>query len=295
MPGIIYHFAGGDAFFTGAALILAGAVLRLFARNRVPLVMARLGVAIGAALAALSSTPLPLWLYVLWAIPILWLILDGRTNEAPRWRRHGVPIFAALIAVAAAGVELPWHFTPAIDGPLPIRVTWPSRVIVIGDSISVGMRKDITPWPLIVAKERGMNIVDLSKAGLKMPGALEQAKKLTATQLTHVVVILEIGGNDMLGKTQGRRFFENLDILLGQVSGPTTTVILLELPLPPFYNRYGKAQRTLAAKHNAVLIPKRRFAAILAHPGATIDGLHLSQTGHDLFAEVILDVVRAPR
>ncbi|MFH1732262.1 MAG: GDSL-type esterase/lipase family protein [Planctomycetota bacterium] len=289
MPGIIYHFAGGDAFFTGAALILAGAVLRLFARSRALAIMARLGAAIGAVFIALSSTPLPSWLYVLWAIPVLWLILDGRTNEAPRWRRQGLPIFAALIAVAAAGVELPWHFTPAIDGPRP------SRVIVIGDSISVGMRKDITPWPLIVAKERGMNIVDLSRAGEKIPGALERARTLSHQQLEHAVVILEIGGNDMLGKTQGRRFFENLDALLGQVSGPTTTVILLELPLPPFYNRYGKAQRALAAKHNAVLIPKRRFAAILAHPGATIDGLHLSQTGHDLFAEVILDVVRAPR
>lgn len=246
-------------------------------------------VSIGGVFAALSSTPLPLWFYVLWAIPVLWLIFDWRTGAAPQWRRYGLPILVALIAVAAAGVELPWHFTPAIEGPRP------SRIIVIGDSISVGMRKDITPWPTILAERHGANVVDLSKAGLKMPGALEQAKKLTAPQLADAVVILEIGGNDMLGKTQGRRFFENLDVLLGQVSGPTTTVILLELPLPPFYNRYGQAQRTLAAKHNAVLIPKRRFAAILAHPGATIDGLHLSQTGHDLFAEVILEVVRAPR
>jgi len=78
---------------------------------------------------------------------------------------------------------------------------------------------------------------------------------------------------------------------LRHVSGWTTTVVLLELPLPPLHNRYGRAQRTLAHKHDALLIPKRRFGRILAHPGATLDGLHLTQTGHELFAKMIWEIL----
>ena len=59
---------------------------------------------------------------------------------------------------------------------------------------------------------------------------------------------------------------------------------MVELPLPPFYNRYGMVQRALAKKYSVTLIPKRFMADVMSTPGATVDGLHFSNVGHILFA-----------
>jgi lysophospholipase L1-like esterase len=43
----------------------------------------------------------------------------------------------------------------------------------------------------------------------------------------------------------------------------------------------------LAKEHGVILIPKRFLARVLGMPGATTDGLHLSNTGHVLLAETV--------
>jgi acyl-CoA thioesterase-1 len=72
---------------------------------------------------------------------------------------------------------------------------------------------------------------------------------------------------------------------------PERLVVMLELPLVPFSVGYGRAQRRLAAEHGVFLIPKRIFAAVLAAPGATADGLHLSESGTRLMDERLLPIL----
>jgi acyl-CoA thioesterase-1 len=89
-------------------------------------------------------------------------------------------------------------------------------------------------------------------------------------------VILEIEGNDLLGGTSIPKFREDLEKMLTLVCGPHRRVVMIELPLPPFYNRYGMVQRALANSHGVTLIPKRYLAQVITTPGATVDGLHPS-------------------
>jgi hypothetical protein len=69
---------------------------------------------------------------------------------------------------------------------------------------------------------------------------------------------------------------------------------MVELPLPPFYNRYGMVQRALAKKYSVTLIPKRFMADVMSTPGATVDGLHFSNTGHILFARALYGMLTHP-
>ena len=101
------------------------------------------------------------------------------------------------------------------------------------------------------------------------------------------LVLLEIGGNDLLGTTTVTDFEDLLDRLLVEVCRPGRVVVMLELPLPPFCNDYGRAQRRLAAAHGVTLIPKRWLVDVLTANGATVDGIHLSQEGHELMAEKV--------
>jgi lysophospholipase L1-like esterase len=48
----------------------------------------------------------------------------------------------------------------------------------------------------------------------------------------------------------------------------------------------------LAAKYNVVLIPKTYMARVLGKPGATVDGLHLSPSGHEAMARSIYQLLK---
>ncbi len=82
-------------------------------------------------------------------------------------------------------------------------------------------------------------------------------------------------------------FAGHLAALLAAVVRPDRTVVMLELPLIPLSAGYGRAQRDLAAQHGVFLIPKRYFAAVLSAPGASLDGLHLSEAGTHLMADTL--------
>ena len=66
---------------------------------------------------------------------------------------------------------------------------------------------------------------------------------------------------------------------------------MLELPLPPLYNRFGAVQRRLARRFGVVLVPKRYFANVLAGDESTLDGLHLSHIGHAKMSRMIWSTV----
>ena len=68
---------------------------------------------------------------------------------------------------------------------------------------------------------------------------------------------------------------------------------MFELPLPPFCNEFGRAQRNVAAKHNVILIPKRVFLSVIAGSDSTLDSIHLSQSGHQFMADCVWKLVRS--
>ena len=106
------------------------------------------------------------------------------------------------------------------------------------------------------------------------------------------VVFLEIGGNETLGPTTLRQFEKDLDQPLAEVSSPGRQVMILELPLPPFYNGFGLAQRRLARKHNVLPVPRRSFLSVLAAEESTLDTIHLSGEGQRPMAACVWQLVR---
>jgi acyl-CoA thioesterase I len=204
------------------------------------------------------------------------------------------------------------------------------RLVVIGDSLSA---EDFTeggdPWPTLLAREHGIQIVNLAFSGATARSA---EKRLPRDEVAGAIVLVEIGGNDVLGSTSPAEFERDLDRLLikvcqqeqsgeergdvirsnsltrpplpplakggsndGELRAGPRLVVMLELPLPPLYNRFGEIQRRLARRHGVVLIPKRYFASVLIGEQATLDGLHLSQSGHQKMAEMIWGLFAKPR
>jgi acyl-CoA thioesterase-1 len=281
MNWLVYHIASGHAFFSGVALILVAAVASI----RSTPITKRLAVfafLIGAIAVAISSTAIPYWYYgIAIVITIAWLISTYLENWR-RWTRISVIVAWAI----AAAMELPYHITPSL-------VPASSRsMTVIGDSVTAGMGASDKSerWPTLLAKERNLNIQDISHPGETAASALKRAK---SQQIISPVVVLEIGGNDLLGDTTSAQFSQDLDALLAYVRAPGRQVIMFELPLPPFQNEYGHIQRTLARKYDVALVPKRVFLSILAANDSTVDTIHLTQAGHHRMAATVWNLVRS--
>lgn len=155
---------------------------------------------------------------------------------------------------------------------------------VIGDSISAGLGGRTEPWPVILARIAGLAVTNLAVPGDTTAGALAQAKPIPPSDAS---VLIEIGGNDRLGDTGARRFERDLKALLDAVCRPGRVVAMFELPLPPLANAFGRVQPREADAHGVILIPKRVLAGVLGAPGATLDGLHLSQAGRIRMASLL--------
>jgi hypothetical protein len=92
--------------------------------------------------------------------------------------------------------------------------------------------------------------------------------------------------------TASHTFFVQLDELLGKVKSKNNQIAMFELPLLPFWNFFGSDQRILAKKYNVTLIPKNYLVKVFASKGDTIDGLHLSQKGHNELAKSVYNLLK---
>ena len=157
-------------------------------------------------------------------------------------------------------------------------------VFVVGDSISAGIDSKERTWPEVLGDRSNLKVTNLAQAGASVSAALKQAERIGKT---NAVVFVEIGGNDLLGGTDIHTFHKQLEQLLGRVCARGNRVIMFELPLFPFRNSFGAEQRSLARKYDVTLLPKWYLTRVFAMEDGTLDGLHLSQAGHDALAREI--------
>jgi acyl-CoA thioesterase I len=282
---LVYHVVSGQAFFSGIALIAIGVLSTLRPANRRLVSWGKVAARLGLFLIAVSSTPLPGWFYLIaGTILIAWIVVErssrNRLQPVKPWLRLSV----LAVWLIGAAMEFPYHLVPALSplGNPP--------VYVVGDSVSAGMGGEAETWPKILARSHGVEVHDLSLAGANVAEAIRlQAGRVTGS---NSLVLAEIGGNDVLGETTPEEFARGLDVLLGRLREKGRTVVMLELPLPPFYHRYGAAQRRMARRHGVLLVPKRVLLGVLLSGGATLDTIHLSGSGHSVMARKLWEVIR---
>lgn len=283
MNWLIYHFVSGGAFFTGSSLMCLGAVLGMldksWCRRCAPLACVT-----GLVLVVASATPLSNLFYaILGVITLVWLFFTGTKGRSQSVRcQRLLSILLTVICIVGVIVELPHHLMPTIE---PAKS---DLVVVFGDSVTAGIGEESETWPQILTREKRVAIQDHSRPGATVASVLKQAR---FTSVPDGIVILEIGGNDVLGSTPLAQFHRDLNALLEQLASPSRQIIMFELPLPPLSNSFGRVQRQLARQYNVKLIPKRVFARVLTAENATLDSIHLSQEGHQQMADAVWEVV----
>lgn len=280
MSSVALHFASGAGFFSGGAALMIGAAVIISGKRSILRTAGRMLMLLGIFAIGVSATPLPLWVYVLWILSLCAWLGGHLPRRATRSKSE---IFAIAGLGCSTLAALVWELSYQIP-PAPISGKW-NRLVVVGDSLSAAEFTDGgDPWPTLLARQHQVHVDNLAFNGA-MAGSAE--RKLQSEDLAGALVVLEIGGNDLFGATPADKFAADLERLLQKVCRRDNSVLMLELPLPPLYNRYGEIQRHLARKYAVPLVPKRFFAGVLAGSQSTVDGLHLGPAGHRKMAGMV--------
>jgi len=293
---ILQHLLSGDAFFSGIGILLLAAVWRNGRWWGHPGFVTIL-VFVGAVLVVFSATPLPIPANLcLIFITVAWLSLTAtaRRRSDPRFEEpfdgprrspfHAVLTFLFVGSwMLAALYEAAWRHLPLQE------FSTISPLIIIADSVTAGVdENEAITWPNLLARDHGLQIVDLSRMGDTLSSAIQRVQ---GTALPEGLVVIELGGNDVLGTTTVEEFDQQLELLLQLVTRPARDILMFELPLPPLGNRFGQIQRRLASKYHVQLIPKCVLAELLLSPETTLDSIHLTQTGHERLAQAMWKIL----
>ena len=282
----MFHFPGGDGYLCGLLLFCLAQVGLIFNRHdrwRRSLTIAS---RIGLIWAFILPSPTPRWLLVLFAVSLLWLCLEDwrsksvsdpaiRSPPLQRVRRLSWLVIGCAFAILLC--ELPYRFSPSVD-------ISSHSLCIVADSVTAGLNDGEDTWPQRLARSSHWQITDASQPGATLKSARQQVELLDTEPS---VLLLEIGGNDMLEGLPVAQFGHNLEQLLIAAHQPGRTVLMFELPLPPLAFRYGETQRRLASKYGVALLPKRLLIGVLTSSGATVDGIHLAPNGHELMATLV--------
>lgn len=269
----LYHFVSGQACWSGFGLLLVAWLLSWQSRSRFVARSRSWCLVLGITAIVLSATPLPIVLALVCCVLLgVWLWCDRSPVSETSASSLKIARLRWLILLSwcvCVAFEWPHHISPRFNREAARE--W----AVIGDSLSAEFGEG-TPWPAHLARHERLSIHNLAVAGATARSAMQQLEELKAG----CFVLVEIGGNDLLGSTSASQFESDLDQLLSALKNRKHDIVMFELPLPPWGYQYGVAQRRLARRHEFALIPKRILADVLTTPGATNDGLHLSQLGH---------------
>jgi acyl-CoA thioesterase I len=215
---------------------------------------------------------------------LIWFVASNIRTPSPTVSRvrlaAGIILFCSLLALSV--LELSHRRMPLITGQRN------DHLVVIGDSISSGIDLRSPSWPAVLQQTTGVTVKNLAKPGATVADARVMAANITSEER---LVLLEIGGNDLLSGTPSDQFERNLDLLLTKLTQPGRTIVMFELPLLPHRIAYGQIQRRLTSKYGVWLIPKRYFAQAIEGADATSDGLHLSSIGSQRMAALVAKIL----
>ncbi|GIK24918.1 MAG: arylesterase [Betaproteobacteria bacterium] len=170
-------------------------------------------------------------------------------------------------------------------------------VLALGDSITAGY--GLAPeqaWPALLAEKTGWKIVNGGISGDKTNDALARLPALLDEHAPKLVLVT-LGGNDMLRKLPEEQTRANLARILELVRGRNAQPVLLATPKPSiagvvFQNLSPPPFYAEIAQERKVPLIADAIAEVLSDPGLKLDQLHPNAEGHQALAGKAFDALR---
>lgn len=194
--------------------------------------------------------------------------------------RAFLALLVLLLAVACGGTKK--------ETALPAG----SKVLALGDSLTAphGVKPG-EDWPTLLAQKTGWVVINAGISGDTSAGALARLPALLDEHQPQLVLV-SLGGNDMLRKVPSAQTVANLGSMLDLVKARGAKAVLLATPKPSIagavFNSLSAADfYAEVAKDRKVPLIQDALPEVLSDTALKSDQLHPNAAGHALLAEKI--------
>jgi acyl-CoA thioesterase-1 len=194
--------------------------------------------------------------------------------------RGVLALIVLLLAVACGGTKK--------ETALPAG----SKVLALGDSLTAphGVKPG-EDWPTLLARKTGWIVINAGVSGDTSAGALGRLPGLLDEHQPQLVLV-SLGGNDMLRKVPQAQTVANLGSMLDLVKARSARTVLLATPKPSLagavFNNLSPADFYAdIAKDKKVPLIKDALSEVLSDTALKGDQLHPNAAGHAQLGEKI--------
>ena len=198
--------------------------------------------------------------------------------------RTGTFVLRALLAIA-----LVWYFQSG--DPRGARPTSGSAVIAFGDSLVTG--HGTSPghdFVSLLSRRLGVPIVNAGRGGDTTESALRRVEIDVLARDPRVVIVL-LGGNDILRRVPTEATFTNLAAIVERIRQRGAAVVLVGLSTGFLIDPYGPEYARLAERTSSAYVPDI-LGGILRNEARMADAIHPNDEGHAIMADRIEPVLR---
>lgn len=210
--------------------------------------------------------------------------MPGTMTASPRPSQARVlALLLALLLSACGGRDDPPRLAP---------LTREATILAFGDSLTYGSgAPSEQSYPSQLQALTGRRVVnagvpgETTEAGLeRLPAALSQADP--------DLVILCLGGNDMLRKQDRTRMRDNLSKMIGLIRERGVPVVLLGVPEPKLFGLTTEATYLQLAQQFGLVLEAEALPSILGDPKRKADQIHPNAQGYADLAQAVAELLQ---
>ncbi len=191
--------------------------------------------------------------------------------------------FALVFAfvVASCGQKVP-RVSPVGPGDV---------IVAFGDSLTYGTgAAENESYPAVLAQLIGRTVVRAGVPGEVTAGGLQRLPQVIEEHRPALMIVC-LGGNDMLRKLDDAQTKANLRDIIKTVRGKGISVVLMGTPKPALITSAPEFYAELAKEFN-VPYEGKIVTDVLYHPDQKSDSIHPNAKGYRRMAEAIAELLK---
>lgn len=173
-----------------------------------------------------------------------------------------------------------------------------ATVLILGDSLSYGTgAKPEEAYPVLLEKATGWHIVNAGVPGDTTSGGLQRLPDLLEAHQPKLL-LLELGGNDLLRQVPAKQVEENLKSIITQAKAQGVHIALVAIPeISPFMAAVGNLSDhplyARVAEEMKVPLVTDVFSDVLSKRDLKADQIHPNAQGYAVVAGAMQETLKA--
>lgn len=163
-------------------------------------------------------------------------------------------------------------------------------IVFFGNSITAGLGAGPgEDFPSIIGKTLNVPIVNAGVNGNTTGDALLRINKDVLSKNPSIVVV-ELGGNDLLNRDNIKDSTRNLDLILSKIKPTGAKIVILGTKFYLFQEQYEADWSSLAKKYDAIFVPDI-LEGVITDQNLKSDDLHPNAKGYQKIAEKLTPII----